>query len=301
MRTFVAVMVIVGFFGTAIGTSAQMDSASYQIRWDTVGNGGDDTSSSSSYILRDTTGGTGIGDSSSASYDLGAGYRAGVSGQVLDFSFFAQDSGVSAEATGLAGLTIDCDPTDFSIGDMVALLQDKGEGQVTAIGRIVSTGIDSITLDALKDGGVAPVIDGTNDYVALLDGDLSALGTLSASVVRTSVIGLVVSTSAPDGYAVQIVADGDFRDGAETVDPIADGLVSIGSEEYGARSSDSDIDSSTFDSEDSALSMSFQPIADNDAAVTSDRNFLVTKAAISSTTVAGSYAQTLTLIVSGHY
>ncbi len=301
MRKFLAIMVIVGVFGTASGTFAQMDSTSYQIRWDTVGNGGDDVSSSSSYILRDTTGSAGIGDSASASYELGAGYRPGISSDVLDFSFFSEDSATSTAATALAGLTIDCDPTDFSIGDMIALLQDRGEDQVTAIGQVVSIGIDSITVDALKDAGDMPAIDGSNDFVAILEGESSALSTLSTSAVRTSVIGMSVSSSAPDGYAVQILSDGDFRDVAETVNPVADGSVTAGSEEYGARSSDSDIPSSTFDSADSAITTSFQTIADLDAVVSNDRNFLVTKAAISPSTVAGSYAQTLTLIVSGHY
>ena len=301
MRTIVAAMVIAGFFGTAAYAFAQMDSASYQIRWDTVGNGGDDTSSSASYVLQDTTGNAGIGDSSSASYDLGAGYRGGVSTQVIDFSFFAQDNGVSTTATSLVGLTVECDPSEFSIGDMVSLLQDKGAGQVTAIGQIVSMAVDSITVDALKDGGVAPIIDGTNDYIVLLDGESSAFSTLSTSAVRTSVIGMSVSASAPSGYVVQILSDGDFRDGAETINPVADGSVDATFEEYGARSSDTSLATSDFDTADSAFTTSFQMIADAATPVSDDRNFLVTKAAISSATVAGSYAQTLTLIVSGKY
>ncbi len=301
MRTIVAAMVLAGFFGTAACAFAQMTSTDYQIRWDTVGNGGDDTSSSSSYILRDTTGNAGIGESSSASFGLGAGYREGVLSEVLDFSFFAQDDSVSKEATALAGLTISCDPAGFTVGDMVSLLQDKGAGQVTAIGRIVSIGGGSITVDALKDGGVVPVIDGSNDYVVLLSGDSSSFGTLSVSAVRTSVIGMSVSTSASAGYVVQVQSDGDFRNGAETINPVADGTVTTGSEEYGARSSDTALATSTFDTADSAFTTSFQTIADSATAVSNDRNFLVDKAAISALTVSGSYAQTLTLIVSGNY
>lgn len=301
MRTIVAAMVLAGFFGTTACAFAQMTSTDYQIRWDTVGNGGDDTSSSPSYVLQDTTGNAGIGDSSSASYGLGAGYREGVSSQVLDFAFFAQDNGVSTSTAALVGLTVSCNPAGFSVGDMVALLQDKGAGQVTAIGKIVSIGGGSITVDALKDGGVAPIIDGTNDFVVLLSGDSSSFGTLSASAVRTSVIGMNVSASAPSGYVVQILSDGEFRNGAETINPVVDGAVSTGSEEYGARSSDVAIASSTFDTADTAFTTSFQTIADAATAVSNDRNFLVDKAAIDSLTVEGAYAQTLTLIVSGNY
>lgn len=301
MRTIVAAMVLAGFFGTAACAFAQMTSTDYQIRWDTVGNGGDDTSSSSSYVLQDTTGNAGIGDSSSASYGLGAGYREGVVSQFIDFSFFAQDNGVSATATGLVGTTISCDPTGFTMGDMVSLLQDKGESQVTAIGKIVSIGGGSITIDALKDGGVAPVIDGTNDFVVLLNGDASSFGTLSTSAVRTSVIGMTVSTSASAGYVVQVLSDGDFRNGADTINPVADGTVTSASEEYGARSSDTSLATSTFDTADSAFTTSFQTVADAATSVSDDRNFLVDKAAIDALTVSGSYAQTLTLIVSGNY
>jgi len=184
---------------------------------------------------------------------------------------------------------------------MVSLLQDRGSGQVTAIGQIASIGGGSITVDALKDGGVAPVIDGTNDFVVLLDGAVSAFGTLSALSVGTSVIGMAVSSSAPSGYVVQVLSDGDFRNGANTINSVADGSVTVGSEEYGARSSDTALATSTFDTADSAFTTSFQTIADAATAVSNDRNFLVDKAAIDALTIEGVYAQTLTLIVSGNY
>lgn len=301
MRTIVAAMVLAGFLGTAACAYAQMDSTNYQIRWDTVGNGGDDTSSSASYVLQDTTGNAGIGNSSSASFDLGAGYRGGVISQVLDFSFFAQNNSVSQTATAIVGTTISCDPTGFSVDDMVALVQDRGDGQVTAIGKIVSVAGGSITVDALKDGGAAPVIDGTNDFVTLLDGATSAFGSLSAAAVRTSVIGMNVSASASSGYVVQVLSDGDFRNGANTINPVADGTVTVGSEEYGARSSDTTLATSSFDTADSAFTTSFQTISDAAATISNDRNFLVVKAAIDASTVEGVYAQTLTLIVSGNY
>lgn len=297
----VAAMVIVGFLGTAACAFAQMDSANYQIRWDSVGNGGDDTSSSASYVLRDTTGNVGIGNSSSASFDLGAGYRGGVLSQVIDFSFFTQDNSVSQTATAVVGTTISCNPAGFGVDDMVALVQDSGVGQVTAIGKIVSVAGGSITVDALKDGGVAPVIDGTNDLVIRLDGAASAFGSLSATAVRTSVIGMNVSASASAGYVVQVLSDGDFRNGADTINPVADGSVTIGSEEYGARSSDTTLATSSFDTADSAFTTSFQTIADAAATISNDRNFVVVKASIDALTVEGAYAQTLTLIVSGNY
>lgn len=301
MRTVVAAMVILGCFGIAIGSFAQMSSADYQIRWDTVGNGGDDISSSASYILRDTVGAATSGESDSASYVLQAGYRQGVYDQVIDFSFFVQNASVSQEATSLVGNTITCDPSGLSVGDMVALIQDEGAGQVSAVGKISSVGIGSIVVDALKDGGSVPSIDGDNDFVYLLDGSVMAFGTLTTTSVRTSIIGMEVTADVPGGYTVQILSDGNLRSGSDTINSVSDGDVTTGSEEYGARSSDTTLFASDFYTEDTGFTTSFQTIADTGSAVFNDRNFLVAKSAISSGTASGSYAQTLTLIVSGNF
>jgi hypothetical protein len=300
MRVIVAVIVIVGFFGTAMRAAAQMSSTNYEIRWDTVGAGGDNVSSSPSYILRDTVGNAGVGDGSSASYGLRAGYRQGVYDSFIEFSLFSQASAV-VSATALVGTTVTCTTGSFSVGDMVAVVQDRGVSQVSAIGQIASIGAGSVTLDALRDGGIAPVIDGSSDYVYLLDGTSADFGTLTESTVRTAVVGMEVSTDADAGYVVQIVSDGSLRNGSETIDAVADGSVTAGSEEYGARSSDTSLAGSTFDSSDTAITTTFQDIADRASAAHKDRNFLTLKASIDGETAPGSYGQRLTLVVSGNY
>lgn len=301
MRGIVAAIVIVGFFGTSAGTAAQMSSSNYEIRWDTVGNGGDDTSSSASYILRDTAGGTAVGDSEGASYLLGAGYREGIFDQTIEFSFFAQNNATSAGASASVGNVITCSPTGFSVGDMVALVQDVGASQVSAIGEIVSIGGGSITVDDLADGGAAPVIDGTNDVVYLLEGANADLETLMSGAVNTSIIGFQVSADVDGGYVAQVMSDGDLRGGSSTINPVADGSVTAGSEEYGGRSSDISLAGSTFDGSDTAFTTSFQDIADSSSPVLDERNFLTLKASISSSTDNGSYTQALTLIISGNF
>lgn len=301
MLRFLAAIVIVGFFGTALRTSAQMSSTNFEIRWDTIGAGGDDGSSSPSYILRDTTGNAAIGESSSASYTLGAGYRQGVYDRFIEFSFFAQNNAVVETATASAGNTITCDTADFSVGDMVGLVQDRGAGQVSAVGQIVSIGGGTITVDDLKDAGVAPVIDGTDDYVYQLAGTSADFDTLTSTAMRTSLIGLEASTDADGGYVIQVASDGDLRDGAQTITAVADGTVSVGSEEYGGRSSDAALAGSTFDSSDTAFTTSFQDVADTASSVHEDRNFLTLKGAIDSGTANGTYSQALTLIISGMY
>lgn len=301
MRKIFAAIVIVGFFGTTLRADAQMTSTNYEIRWDTVGNGGDDTSSSASYILRDTVGSTAVGQGTSGSYDLRAGYRQGVFDQVIDFSFFAQDSSVLNEATSVVGTTISCDTGDFVVGDMVALIQDLGDGQVSAIGKIVSIGAGSVTVDSLQDGGTAPAIDGTNDFVALLEGTATNLGTLAVTDVSTTIIGMNVWAEVDGGYVIQVAADGDLSDGVDTIDAVADGDVTAGEEEYGGRSSDTTLAGSTFDSVDTAFTTSFQDIVDASAAGYDDRSFLTLKAAIDTNTDGGNYDQALTIIISGNY
>src|SRR3989339_483880 len=147
MRTFIAAIVFVGIFGTAICTIAQMSSTNFEIRWDTVGAGGDETSSSSSYILRDTTGNVGIGDSTSSSYGLRAGYRQGVNDQFIEFSFLAQNQTVYQPATAILGNIITTTTSDFTVGDLIAVIQDRGQGQISAIGTVISVGATTIEAD----------------------------------------------------------------------------------------------------------------------------------------------------------
>lgn len=301
MRGFIAAIAIVGFFGTSVGAFAQMNSTNYEIRWDTVGSGGNDTSTSSSYILRDTVGNTAIGDGTATSYSLRSGYRLGVFDQVIAFSLFSQQNASSTAATAVSGNTITCSPVNFDVGDMIALVQDVGASQVSALGQVASLGANSITVDSFKNGATAPTIDGTNDVVYLLSGSSADLDTLDASSVSTSIIGMEVSSDVDRGYVVQVRADGSLRADGSAIDGVSDGTVTAGSEEYGGRSSDTSLSNSTFDSTDTAFTTTFQDIADASSAKLDDRNFLTLKGSVSSSTSNGAYAQVLTLIVSGNF
>lgn len=302
MRTIAPIIVIAALFVGVFPVSAQMSSAGYEIRWDTVGGGGDDVSSSASYLLRDSIGGMAPGQGSGASYELRAGYRQGLFDQVIDFAFFAQDNSVAVGVISVVGTEISCDNvTGLSVGDMVALIQDHGASQVTAIGMITAISGLNVTVDELKDAGTAPIIDGDDDALVLLSGTNLSLGSLSESSVRTAILGWDVHAEVDGGYSVQIVSDGDLRDGVEIIDPVSDGSVTPGFEEYGARSSDTSLVGSTFDTQDSAFTTMFQPVASASGFVYADRNFLTAKGSIDSLTADGSYAQSLNLIVSGNY
>lgn len=301
MRLIVVWLTLVGIFGVGLFASAEMESANFLIEWDTVSQGGADDRTSASYLLRDTVGNAGAGGSSSATYDLRAGYRQGIFDQVITFDVTAQDESSGRDATALAGTTITADTAGLSVGDLIVLVQDEGDDQVAAVGRITSMAIGSFEVDELKDGGVAPVIDGADDVVYLLEGSTIDLGTLDPDTVTTRLIAFEVTADLNNGYTVQVFDDGDLRDGALTINDVADGDVTLTDEEYGGRSSDTTLADSTFDTEDTAFSEVGQDVADETESQFENRNFVTLKACVSPTTVDGDYAQTLTLIVSGNF
>lgn len=302
MRVLIVGFILVGVLCMGRLAFADMSSPNFEIRWDTVSQGGSDAGSSASYFLRDTAGNAGAGNSSSASYDMRAGYRQGLYDQVISFELDAQVAASRTDASGLTGTTVTVASTaGYSVGDLIAIIQDEGPSQVSAIGRVTSIGANTLTVDALKTGGSTPVIDGTNDAVYQLASTSASLGTLSKTQVTTSLVAFEVNADLPDGYLVQTFDDGNLRSGANDVDNVADGSVTAGSEEYGGRSSDTTLSGSTFDTQDTAFSTTPKDVADESAASFASRDFVTLKAAISSGTSSGSYAQTLSFIVSANF
>src|SRR3990167_3979318 len=106
---------VVGIFIYASFAHAEMSSTNYQIRWDTFSSGGSDTSSSASYSLRDTTDPSVAGSSSSATYQISAGYRAGVFDQIITFDLFVQNTSTERSATNLTGNTVTTDTTGLAV------------------------------------------------------------------------------------------------------------------------------------------------------------------------------------------
>lgn len=299
MALLVGLTSLFGWFGFA---HAEMTSTNYQIRWDTVSSGGSDTGSSSSYLLRDTVGGTGVGDSSSASYQATAGYRAGIDDELFAFEVLSQVAVTEVSATSLVGTTVDVSGVSgYAAGDFIAVVQDKGAAQVTAIGKIASVGVSSITVEAFVDGGVSPTVDGTNDYVYELSGATLNLGQLDVAEVATSVIGFNVTAAMDSGYTVQAATDGLLRHAGNDIDSVADGAVTAGDEEYGGRSSDTSVSGSTFDTQDTAFTTSFQPVIDVAAISFDDLSFVTLKASMSIATPNDNYAQVLSLILSPNF
>lgn len=293
---------VVGIFVYTGFVSAQMSSSSFLIRWDTVNTGGSDSGSSSTYQLRDTLEAAIAGRSSSTSYNLDQGYRGGVFDEVISFEVLAQDLSDSRVLSSLSGLTATVNSVSgISVGNYVVVIQDRGINQVSAIGKVSSIGSSTVVLDALANAGTAPAVDGTNDYLYLLNQTSIPFGSLSSSSVKMAVVGFNVSVDSSQGYVIQVNDDGNLRTSTTDIDDVTDGSVTEASEEYGARSSDTTLANSTFDTADSAVTTTRQDIVTTSSVSMNSRNFLTFKLAISSTTAAGSYGNVISFIASGNF
>lgn len=304
MNKFIAAFALVGFFVYTTPALADMASTNYQIQWDSLSEGGSDTSTSENYGIHDSVGSLSVGNSTSESYQTDSGYRAGLFDQVITFDILVQDSSASYAVTGRSGTTVSMTNTSgLSVGSSVALVQDRGAGQISAIGSITSiTANTSITVDSWSDNGTAPVIDGSNDYIhTLSSGSSVSFGELSVSSVSTAIVGFEVTADLTNGYSIQAIADGTLTNGTTSITNVIDGSVTAGSQEYGAISSDTTLAGSTFDTQDSALTTSSQDVVTTASRAFNDRHFLTLKASKASLTPSGTYAQTLTFIASGNF
>lgn len=291
---------------STFSTFAAMTSSNYQILWDSVGVGGEDAATSSSYMLRDTVGGISGADGSSASYTLKNGYRSVVFDRTVDFRVLGMSRSYQVGATALVGTTVDVTTsTGYGTGSFIVVIQDEGGGQVSAVGKLVATSATSLTVDAWTTNGTMPTVDGVNDRVYLMtNAPTMELGTLSTSAVATAVVAWEVDADVQQGYSVYLMADHDLESTVSSsvvLTSVADGAVTAGSTEYGARSSDTSLALSTFDTQDTAITTSLQQVASRTDATLNARDFLTLKASVASGATSASYTQELTVLFVGDY
>lgn len=302
MKRILTAFAIVGVFVYAQVASASMSSTNYQIRWDTVSTGGSDTSGSTSYLLRDTVSGTADGTASSASYQLEDGYRAGVLDQIISFDLYSQDSSSEKSAASLVSNTLAVSSTTgLSVGQYAAIVQDRGASQVVGIGKIESLTATTVVFDRITSGSSAPSIDGGNDYLYPLTSSSLSLESVDAQRVATGVIAFEVTVDNDDGYVIQILEDGNLREGSNEIDDVSDGEVTAGSEEFGARSSDSSLSGSTFDTQDTSITSTGQDVVTRSTFAFYDRSFVIFKMAAATNTPSATYTNTITFIASGNF
>ena len=139
-------------------------------------------------------------------------------------------------------------------------------------------------------------------------------GTLSTASVSTATATTTVTTNAPNGYVSSIIASAAFRQTSNTSNKIAnvsDGSVTAGSAEYGLTTSgtngqynatDTCVPYSGADSDSPICTTVAKTFSSKTSWVSADATVITFKAAISTTTAAGSdYTQTITIITTGTF
>lgn len=126
-----------------------------------------------------------------------------------------------------------------------------------------------------------------------LNTDTVNFATLNTSSVTERDVTLTVGTDSNTGYSVSVSEDGNLRDGSDDIDDVSDGVVTAGSEEYGI-ATDNGGDGLLI--QDEAI-VNGLVIASTNGAVNNRQTVVTLKAAISLSTVDGSYSHNLTFAV----
>lgn len=278
---------------------AGMTGTSYRIDWDVLNAGGSDDSSSASYAIQDSIGETVAGEGSSTSYELLAGYRAGI-GDItrLSLNVHAQNSQTPASSYSLVNIgsrevTV-ATPGAFMAGDEVALIEDPGSyGQLIAVGKVQSIAGSVLTLDAVSGDTLTMNATPVSGAIYLLSGSALAFGTLSASVPQVISLDTAVRSTAPLGYSVYLQGATLLQNsGSQSLATVTDGTVSLGSEEYGAEVTGALAAGPTGDQGVTTTARLIQSSATVTGAVP-DRVAMNFKIAITAATNEGSYSQTV--------
>jgi hypothetical protein len=283
-----------------------MSSTNFLIQWDNVNSGGLDNSSSTNFSSRDTLGDNASGTSTSANFQLSAGYRAPEGADVLSYQVRASSPTVStsysAFSDGADTVTV-ASVAGFSVGNLIAVVENSGFSQFVAVGRITSIVGTTITVDNFEgDGGsMSAVPAGGDDLVSLLSSNSINFGTISAGNAYTSVVGTSVLSSVPTGYSLYILANQVLQNGsAQTITTVTDGAVSLGSEEYGAQTTGATAFSSGVDIGVTTTQRVVQTSGTASASI-SDKIGMIYKLSITSSTNSGTYSQNVYYTLTANY
>jgi hypothetical protein len=283
-----------------------MSSTQYQINWDSVNSGGNDYSSSTNFRLRDTVGEMGTGLSASQNYQLSAGYRAGDEQEpFLALTVGTQENSTRTAWTAFssAGKTATLTATSsFAIGDFIGVVENVGLSQLVAFGKITSISGADVTVDAWsgEPGSLSASPSGGNDFAYRVNGRAADLGTQVSTQAGTSLTVMDVLSNVGTGYTVSVQSDDDLRNAvSSTISNVADGAVSLGSEEYGGESVGT---FATSTGSDFAFSSSTQRNVQESAAYGDhDRNGVIYKLTITASTPSGNYRQNVIYRLTAKY
>ncbi len=296
-------MVCVLLLGTNVFA---MSSTNYLIPWDNINQGGADVGSSTNFSIRDTIGGAADGTGTSANYKLSAGYRVPEEANTLSYLVKTSNTATttySAFTNGVGGTVVVGSASGYAVGDLIAVVENYGFAERVAIGRISNIAGTTFTVDRFEgDGGVmSGVPAGGDDFVYLLNANSFTFGTVSAGTENTSVVGTSVLTNIASGYSVYIQANQILQNAmAHTMTTVSDGIVSTGSEEYGAETTGA----TAFNAGTDVGVTTTQRVVQTSAAAsgsTSDKIGMIYKLSITDTTNAGTYTQTVYYTLTANY
>ncbi|HBF67259.1 MAG TPA: hypothetical protein DDW36_02435 [Candidatus Magasanikbacteria bacterium] len=131
-----------------------------------------------------------------------------------------------------------------------------------------------------------------------LDATSVSFGNLVVDNVRSASQIATVTSSFSNGYVLTIVEDGDLRSGANTINDVQDGTVSVGVEEYGLRTSGTD---GQYNATDTGITGVAKTIATRAAPANGVSTTVTYKATIDANTAAGNYSHTVTLTLTSSF
>ena len=279
-----------------------MSSTNYYINWDSINVGGTDFSSSTNYWMHDTLGELSTGFSSSTNYWMSAGYRLPWKSDYIHFSISGQDNSTQVAYTSFDNVNkqvVVAAAAGYSVGNYIAVVENVGQGQKVAVGKIINIAGNTFTVDKWDgdNATMSPVPVGANDYVYKLSTNTVDLQTLTTSTVKTGVSRTDVHTNAPNGYNINIIVDGQLRSGADDINPVTDGTVTAGDEEYGVQT----VGLTASGTNDFQLTTTGQRVQVSSSPAVNDRIGVIYKAAISSATSGGSYSQTAAFYLTANF
>ncbi|MDF1496873.1 MAG: hypothetical protein P1P90_02325 [Patescibacteria group bacterium] len=305
LRAYFGVFLLIAFSITN-GVSAAMNSTNYQINFDSINSGGTDFSSSTNFQMSDTLGEQGTGYTSSTNYVLHAGYRQydeQIDPPTLEFILGAQenDTQTAYTAFSIAGKTVTvADASDFASGTRIGVVENQGLAESFVVGRVID--VTGLVLTVDKWDGMTGTItespSGGNDFVYRLEGHTIAFGTIdtlgAAGIVHTE-----VSTNAANGYTLQIQSDGYLEaDPTHRINDVADGTVTAGSNEYGARVYGTTATSTGYDF---PVTTSYLDIQKSTTTAVADRVGMIYKVSMDYTVAAGNYQQTVAYLLTPNF
>lgn len=283
-----------------------MSSTNYLINWDNINSGGNELGTSTNFSIYDTLGDNASGTSTSATYTLSAGYRASEQADQLSLDVRSEDASTetaySAFSNGGGTVTVSS-AAGFSVGDYIAVVENTGFSELVAVGKIASIAGTIITVDGFDGDGagmsVAPA--GGDDFVYRLTLNNVAFGSVSASNENVAATVSSVFSTVANGYSVYIQANQELQNvSAQIIAAVTDGSVTLGSEEYGSENIGATAASAGTDLGVTTTQRVIQTSGADTGGIP-DRIAMLYKLAVTSSTNAGTYTQSVLYTLTANY